>query len=70
LEIIGEAAKNISKTTKQKYNTVEWRKISGLRDIIIHQYFGVDYDLIWDIIVNKIPDLYQNVNKILNSFKE
>ncbi len=70
MEIIGEAAKNISKTTKQKYNTVEWRKISGLRDIIIHQYFGVDYDLIWDIIVNKIPDLYQNVNKILNSFKE
>ena len=65
LEIIGEAAKQISNETKEKYNHIEWRKISGLRDIIIHQYFGVDHDLIWDIISNKIPELYLNIKKII-----
>lgn len=57
LEIIGEAIKNISFDIKQKTSEIEWKKISGLRDILIHAYFGVDRQIIWDIVKNKLPDL-------------
>ncbi|MEN8123134.1 MAG: HepT-like ribonuclease domain-containing protein [Bacteroidota bacterium] len=66
LEIIGEASKHISELTKQKSSIIEWKKIAGLRDIIIHQYFGVDYDLIWDVVTQKIPDLYHEIIRLLN----
>ncbi len=65
LEIIGEATKHVSELTKLKYPEVEWKKIAGLRDVIIHQYFGVDYDLIWDVVVQKIPGLHHEIIKIL-----
>jgi uncharacterized protein with HEPN domain len=52
LEIIGEAVKNISEETRQKYPDVKWRKIAGFRDIVIHQYFGVDEETVWDIVKN------------------
>ena len=57
IEIIGEAAKNLSDETKQNYPTIEWREISGLRNILVHEYFGVDIDLIWQIIQTDIPNL-------------
>ena len=57
LEIIGEAVKNIPDEIKNKENNIDWRKIAGLRDILIHAYFGIDIDIVWDIIKNKIPKL-------------
>lgn len=65
LEIIGEAAKAIPSKYKNKYGDIEWRKMSGLRDVLIHQYFGVDKKVLWDIIDTKIPELKKNVNDIL-----
>lgn len=57
LEIIGEAVKKIPIYLKDKYKDIQWRAIAGLRDKLIHDYFGVDYDLVWDVLINKIPDL-------------
>lgn len=57
LEVIGEAVKNISEKVKRKYPQVEWRKIANLRNILIHEYFGIDEVILWDIVKNKIPDL-------------
>ena len=67
LEIIGEAIKNIPDDVKQANPEVEWRKIAGLRDILIHAYFGIDVNIIWDIVKNKIPALK---GKILQMFEE
>lgn len=62
LEVIGEAVKNIPVNFRKKYPSVEWKKIDGLRDILIHEYFGIDYELLWDIVENKIPSLCDQIN--------
>jgi uncharacterized protein with HEPN domain len=67
LEIIGEAAKSVPETIRLATADVEWKKISGLRDILIHQYFGVDTQIIWDIIQNKLPRLEEQIRKMLSS---
>ena len=64
LEIIGEAVKNISKGIKARYPKVEWRKIAGTRDMVIHSYFNVDLDIIWNIVKNEIPLLRRQILKI------
>ena len=65
LEIIGEATKQVPDTLKQKYPHLEWRAMAGMRDRLIHAYFGVDYDIVWDVVVNKIPVLRDEVDEIL-----
>ncbi len=57
LEIIGEAAKNVPEHVRCTYPKVEWRKVAGLRDILIHTYFSIDNVILWDIIKVKIPEL-------------
>ena len=57
LEIIGEASKKIDEEFKSIHNHIEWRKMSGTRDKLIHDYFGIDYDIVWDIIETIIQDL-------------
>lgn len=66
LEIIGEAAKKIHPDFKSKYPEVEWKNMAGTRDKLIHDYFGVDYDIVWDIIVNELPELKFQIQSILN----
>ncbi|MCY7345546.1 MAG: DUF86 domain-containing protein [Pyrinomonadaceae bacterium] len=51
--------------TRRNYSQIEWRLIAGMRDRLIHGYFGVDYEIVWDAIVNKIPILEQTVKKML-----
>ena len=65
LEIIGEAIKNLPQEFKDNYTQVPWKKISGLRDKLIHEYFGIDIDLVWTIIVRDLPELKQNIEDIL-----
>lgn len=67
LEIIGEAAKNVPAEIKTKHLTVEWKKLAGLRDILIHAYFGVDVEILWDIIQNKLAGLKKELLAILSS---
>jgi uncharacterized protein with HEPN domain len=65
LEIIGEAVKNISEETRQRYPGVKWRKIAGFRDIVAHEYFGVNDETVWDIVENEIPALLKIVKTML-----
>jgi len=67
LEIIGEAVKNISEETRREYPNVKWRKIAGFRDIVAHQYFGVNDETVWDIVENEIPALLAIVKTILGN---
>ena len=67
LEIIGEAVKNVPSSFRSKHPEVEWKKIAGLRDILVHEYFGVDVEIIWDIVQHKIPVLEKQVRAILKS---
>jgi uncharacterized protein with HEPN domain len=65
LEIIGEAAKHIPEDVRQRYAYVEWRKIAGLRDIVIHEYFSLDEDILWDIVRYQVPKLIGDVSQII-----
>lgn len=65
LEVIGEAAKKIPDDLKNKYSAIEWKKITGMRDVLIHDYFGVDYDIVWDVVTTKIPQLRNQIEQIL-----
>jgi uncharacterized protein with HEPN domain len=67
LTIIGEAAKNISPDMKKEFPNLPWREITGMRDIIMHHYFGVDYEAVYQTVVSDIPELKQEINKILKS---
>jgi uncharacterized protein with HEPN domain len=69
LEIIGEAVKHIPADVRRKYKSVEWKKIAGLRDIVVHEYFGINEKIIWDVIENKIPTLKEEIEIILNEMK-
>ena len=70
LEIIGEAVKNIPAKVRRRYSGVEWKKIAGLRDILIHKYSAVDYEILWDIITNKVPELKNQICCILKEEKD
>ena len=65
LEIIGEAAKNIPNSFREKYPKIEWRDIAGTRDRISHAYFDVDLNIVWDIIENNLPKLKKQIKEIL-----
>ena len=70
IEIIGEAIKNISKDLKNKHPEIEWKEIVGTRDKMIHHYFGVDLNIIWEIIKNDLPDLKKHILKIKENLKK
>ncbi|WP_420265945.1 DUF86 domain-containing protein [Candidatus Magnetominusculus dajiuhuensis] len=65
LEIIGEAAKNIPQEVKDKYPAVDWKKVYLFRNVLAHEYFGIDNQLLWDIIQNRLPELKKEIQSIL-----
>ena len=64
LEIIGEASKNIPEEVRQQHPEIDWRKMAGLRDIVAHEYFGIDEEVLWDIVESRIADLLERVREM------
>jgi uncharacterized protein with HEPN domain len=67
LEIIGEATKKIPADIKVKWSIIQWKNMAGMRDRLIHDYIGVNYSIVWDVVKNKIPDLQHQIADILKS---
>ena len=65
LEVTGEAVRHISEELRNRHAEVEWRKIAGFRDIAIHAYPTIDEEIVWDIVQHKIPELLQQVERVL-----
>ncbi len=64
LEIIGEATKKLTDDFKNQHPVIEWKKIAGTRDKLIHDYYGIDYDIVWDIITSKIQELHHYLKNL------
>jgi uncharacterized protein with HEPN domain len=65
LEIIGEATKKIPADFKVKWSEIQWKNMAGMRDRLIHDYMGVNYLIVWDVVKNKIPELYRQIENVL-----
>jgi|SRR5437016_9387305 len=65
LEVIGEAAKSVPEGVRHGETQIDWRRIAALRNILIHQYFAIDVEIVWDIVQNKLPELDKQVRKML-----
>ena len=69
LEIIGEATKNIPKSITQKYEEIPWKEMARMRDKIIHFYFGVDYEIVWNVIKERLPQIKPTIRRILEDME-
>ena len=65
IEVIGEAVKNLPESFRKKFPEISWNKIAGMRDIVIHSYFKVDLDAVWNVVQEDLPDLKNKIEKIL-----
>lgn len=70
LEVIGEAVKHIPADVRSRAPNVEWRKIAGLRDVVSHEYFGIDVDIIWDVIQSKLDVLKVEIERLRDNVTE
>jgi uncharacterized protein with HEPN domain len=61
LGVVGEAVKRLPAAMKKRHSEIDWRKIAGLRDILVHAYFGIDLEILWDIVQTKVPSLARTV---------
>jgi uncharacterized protein with HEPN domain len=61
IEIVGEAAKNVSESGRSAYPTVAWRQVTGMRDRLVHHYFGVNFDIVWHVATTDLPDLLRKL---------
>jgi uncharacterized protein with HEPN domain len=68
LEVIGEATKNLSFEFREKHPEIGWRKVAGLRDKLIHHYFGVKWEIVWDVVVNELPSIRHDIEEMLREF--
>lgn len=66
LEIIGEAVKNVSKSLQSKHKDIAWKDLAKVRDKLVHHYFGVNFDIVWNIIEESLPKIAIQINKILS----
>ncbi|NVM03473.1 MAG: DUF86 domain-containing protein [Candidatus Helarchaeota archaeon] len=68
-EVIGEAVKNLSINLRETHSKIPWKKIAGIKDKLIHHYFGVNFEILWTIIEEDLPDLDTQIKDILNEKK-
>jgi len=66
-EIIGEASKNVPATIKERYSNIPWDEMYRLRNRISHEYFGIDYEILWDISINYLPQNHSDILKVINN---
>ena|SRR3989344_808224 len=69
IEIIGEAAKNLPLDFRNKYSSVPWKDIAGMRDIIVHAYFGINLETVWKVVKNELPKFKKQIHQILEAEK-
>lgn len=69
IEIIGEASKKLPEDIRTMQPDIEWRKVTGMRDRLIHDYFGVDYTIVWDVALNKLPELQTKLRALLKQIQ-
>ncbi|MBI2428925.1 MAG: DUF86 domain-containing protein [Ignavibacteriales bacterium] len=69
LEIIGEAVKKIPTDVRQQYPTIPWKEISGMRDIVVHEYFEVSLEIVWRTVVNELPKIRTQIEFIRKNLK-
>lgn len=67
IEIIGEAIKHIPEDIRKKYPEIAWKPIAAMRDLLIHAYFGIDYHIVWDVLITRIPVLEQQMRHIIQA---
>lgn len=67
LEIIGEAAKKVPEAFRAAHPEIKWRAMAGMRDRLIHDYFGVDYEIVWDVLHEHIPELRRQIAELLEA---
>jgi len=70
IEIVGEASKKVPVAFRAQYPEFNWKAIAGMRDRLIHGYFGIDYDIVWDVVENKVPVLRKQIQEILQQERE
>ena len=70
IEIIGEATKKIPKSIRDKHSSIPWKKMAGMRDKVIHEYFGVDFAILWKTAKEDIPSLKSPIQNVLNSLSD
>ena len=69
LEIIGEASRNISEDFKKAHPVVEWKRMAGMRDKLVHHYFGIDWEIVEDVLKNELPGLRSNISRLLSELE-
>ena len=65
LEVIGEATKKIPDSLREKYSKIPWKRMAGMRDKLIHEYFGIDLEIVWEVIDNELPPIKPLIQKVL-----
>ncbi len=70
LEVMGEATKRLSRHLREAYPTVPWKDLSGVRDKMIHHYFGINYDIVWTIVKDEVPLLVKEIKAIISGWRE
>lgn len=70
LEILGEAAKKIPNHIRDEYKNIPWKKIAGMRDVLIHDYFGVDLRMVWNVAIKEIPKIKPGIIELINNYKD
>ncbi len=69
IEIVGEAAKGLPTEFKARYSEIPWRQIAGMRDVLVHEYLGVDLDLLWKTVKEDLPKLEESLSKVIRETK-